>query len=288
MSRLRLCDFCGNSFPISEARCPHCGRPGLFPNVYAAEDADEHAALERRYLSAKQSARSSGSGDVFDQFENAATNSQAVIARPAGELQRLATSDRELYATFYQLRDAGVRLPAGEKWDTLRAVADEMLFSGYKEQIRFAALSLDGVGLINYGDCSITLRAEMIAHRASVFEENSVLFMDHHDIMARDAHRLPQGHRATWDGRGKLCALKLAAQFKPETTADEFPQLLLRQGASSEDDDFVEVHIWGPMTIRSIKRAVFTLPRRQRTLRGVIDKANRRRLEKFGVEVQVR
>jgi len=80
----------------------------------------------------------------------------------------------------------------------------------------------------------------------------------------------------------------LAAQFKPETTADEFPQLLLRQGASSEDDDFVEVHIWGPMTIRSIKRAVFTLPRRQRTLRGVIDKANRRRLEKFGVEVQIR
>ena len=107
-------------------------------------------------------------------------DSHAVIARPAHEILRLATSQNEIYGTFYNLIGAGLRLPEGGKWDILRGVVDSALFPNYKEDIRFAALSLNGVGLSNYGEYSIMLRTDLIAHRASVFEENSILFMKHH------------------------------------------------------------------------------------------------------------
>lgn len=110
-----------------------------------------------------------------------------------------------------------------------------------------AALSLDGNVLKSYGDCSWVLREDMIAHRASLFEENSVLFMEHHDVAIAEAHKLPRGHRAVWAERSKLCVAKLAAKIGHETTDAEFPKLLLRDGRTPEGDEFVEVHVGGPM-----------------------------------------
>jgi hypothetical protein len=175
MSISRSCSACGNSFHLSQPHCPHCGRPGLYGNVYAAEIAEEVGALEERYQTAKRDAATRGAKAALNDFETALFNSQAVIARPVNEVQRLANSDNELYATYYQLQDAPIRLPTGEKWDVLRVIADSALFPNYKEEIRFGALSLDGLGVSNYGECFIVLRTDMIAHRASVFEENSVL-----------------------------------------------------------------------------------------------------------------
>ena len=101
------CDHCKNEIPPSADRCPHCGLPGLFPNVRAAQDAGEHAALDRRYKSAKADSIARGATTAMDDFEIAAASSKAVIARPLGELQRLANSDNELYATYYELIEGG-------------------------------------------------------------------------------------------------------------------------------------------------------------------------------------
>jgi hypothetical protein len=284
MSKSRPCPDCGNNFIMSEERCPHCGRPGLYPNVYAAGDADEVAALENRYETAKREAEARGAAPAVEHFETNVANARAVIGRPDGEVQRLITSDNQLYATYYKLVGSGIRLPGEEKWDTLRRVADDALFAGYKEHIRFAALSLDGVGPINYGDCFLVLRTDMIAHRASVFEENSVLFMAHHDIKMKDAHKLPRGFKATWDGRAKLCVAKLAARIDAATSPAAYSDLLLRQGSTTGEDDFVEVHIWGPMTIRTVEE-VIPNPRLRRPPRAV-NRANKERLKKFGVMVR--
>jgi hypothetical protein len=261
MANSRHCDHCGNTFHPSAERCPHCANPGLFPNVFAAQAAGEREALEKRYKAANLEAESRGAGDAVREFEAAMAGSQAVIARPARELLRLATSDNEIYGTYYDPINAGLRLPAGGKWDILRGVVDSALFPNYKEQIRFAALSLDGLGLSNYGEYSITLRADMIAHRASVFEENSILFMKHHDIKIAEAHKLPEGYRATWNDRGRLCVAKLAMSVDGATSAGKYSGILLRQGATSEQDEFVEVHIWGPLTVRTIEEVRLTHPK---------------------------
>jgi hypothetical protein len=198
------------------------------------------------------------------------------------ELQRIAMSDNELYATYYQLIGGGVKIPEGDNWDILRAVADSALFPNYKEHIRFAALSLDGIGLSHYGECSIVLRNNLIAHRASVFEENSVLFMKHRKISMSKADKLPKGYRATWKDRARLCVAKIHKNIDASTKADEYSALLLQQGATSEKDEFVEAHIYGPMTRRTIEHVKIS-PRRKKS--ATILKAMKEKLSKAGVTI---
>lgn len=167
MPVIRQCNLCNNPLPRSASVCPHCGRPGLYPNVEDADDLVERAALERRYQAALTESATRGADRSLKDFEATAADSKAVLARSPGDLLRLANSDRDLFATYYQLRRAGLRLPAGDEWDYRRRSADLALFPDFEEHITFAALSLDGAGLSNYGACSIALRNDMIAHRAS-------------------------------------------------------------------------------------------------------------------------
>lgn len=277
------CPKCANNIQQPAERCPHCGEPGYFWNVFAAKDSAERAVLERRYQAAKKDAASRKADAQLQDFENAIAGSKAVIARSESEVLRLASSTRQLYSTYYQLIEAGVRLPEGDQWDVLRELADTLLFPGYKKEMRFAALSLDEVGLSNYGSCSIVFRTEMIAHRASAFEENSALFMEHHKIKVSRNPHFPKGYRATWDERAKLCIAKLFRKIDSTTHSDEYSGILLKQGATSEDDEYIEVHIWGPMTVLTMERVTVTDPKPHHRAR--IIKAIKFKLAKHNVKV---
>jgi len=217
---------------------------------------------------------------VIDSFEAAAKSSKAVINRHLADIERLASSDQQIYATYYERLDAGVQAPYGDSWDRWRRIADATLFPLYEKRIRFAALSLDGVGVRNYGDCSLVLREGLVADRTTVFEENSAVFV-------RDrGSRLPPGRRATWDQRSRLCVAKLAAAIHAGTTPSDYPGLLLHQGATLEEDRFVEAHIWGPLTVRTCERVIL-VPKGK--MRGqAFRKALRSRLAVVGVDLEVR
>jgi len=283
-----ICKDCNNQMPPSSDRCPHCGRPGYYPNVRAAEDPEEMAALEERYNKGQLDATGRGAIDTLCDFERAIDHSVAILARPANEILRLATSDDEIYATHYQLIAAGVRSYPDNKWSPLRAVADDALFPGYKENIRFAALSLDPLGLSNYGECSIVFKTAMIEHRASVFEENSTTFMENHNVEMRKAHELKKGYRATWPGRGKLCVAKLYGMIDAGTSVSQYSRILLSQGVTTADDKFVEVHIWGPLTMRTFDQV--TLTRGSKAYKRVMLKALREMFDnaKVSVKLEVR
>lgn len=272
--------------PGSATVCPHCGRPSLYPNIRAAEEPAEVAALEKRYRLAESDARRRGAGAALHDFERAINGTVAILARSSNELLRLATGDDEIYATFYQLIGAGVKSHTMDEWSLLRAIADEALFSGYKQNIRFAALSLDNLGLSNYGECSVLLRDDMIAHRASVFEENSTMFMEHHKIRMSAAYKLPLGYRAKWDDRGKLCVAKLSKKIDASTLIGAYSELLLRQGATTADDDFVEVHICGPMTARTFEQV--TITQGSKSAKRVIAKALKEKFDKAHISVTVK
>lgn len=283
MATLSQCDFCKNAIPLSVERCPHCAQPGLFPNVRLANDPEETTALEKRYQTAIAAAATSNTSNNVRSFEDALQNSKAVIAKSVNEVLRLITNTSQIFATYYQLIEAQVRLPEGSKWDSLRRVADSAIFKDQMQHIRFAALSLDNRGLSNYGGCSMVLRSDLIAHRASLFEENSVLFMKHHNVLMSEADKLPPGHKAVWQQRAKLCVAKLASKITTSTKPLSFPALLLKEGMTSEDDDFVEVHIWGPMTSRTIERVA--LASKMTKAERPIAKAIREKLNKIGVAV---
>ncbi len=281
------CSHCGNDIPLAKERCPHCALPGLFPNVRAAQHEKEIQALEDRYTRALVAADGRGCKAIVQTFAQAMTTTQAVINRPIGEVQRLANSDNEVYATYYQLSNSGVKIPSDEVWDKRRAATDDLLLTGYKESIRFAALTLDGEGIWHYGACALILKEHMIGHRASVFEENSVMFMQHHGIRVFDADTLPQGFRAGWEERQKLCVAKLAGKLMPGSVAPDFSYILLAQGARPEQDEFVEVHIWGPLTRRTFDRVVIKKGKR-RSAATVMLKALREKLREVNVPVEER
>ncbi len=275
------CDECQHTFQLA-SRCPHCARPGLFPNVTLAEAEVERRAVDQRYGAALEAAKQRGSVETVRKFESRARHSQAVVTRSLHETMRLAAGDNQLYATYHQLTACELRVPEGSKWDLLRTLTDQTLFGTYKEEVRFAALSLDGCGLSRYGECSWILRDDMIAHRASVFEENSVMFMARENILIADADKLPAGHRATWAERAKLCVAKLAGRIESTAPEESFAKLLLKQGATPEEDEFVEVHIGGPMTIRTLQ----TISVAEKPRRRVFGRALRKQLKKLGVQVE--
>jgi predicted amidophosphoribosyltransferase len=108
------CEFCSYNFEPSLDRCPHCGRPSLFPNVTDADQPEERNAIQQRYQEAYADASRRGTQVVSRAFEQAvATQSQAVIARHIEEVGRLAFRDNEIYASFYEVVEAGVRTPSG-------------------------------------------------------------------------------------------------------------------------------------------------------------------------------
>ena len=151
------CEYCDKPIVRSASRCPHCGRPGWFPNVRDAQESAEQAALESRYGASVSAASARGLADETRTLQAMLESTVAVVARSVDEVLRLAKSDNELYATFYQQTESGSRLPDDNEWDILRACADDALFPGYKKEIRFGSLSVDGLGISRYGDCYLVL-----------------------------------------------------------------------------------------------------------------------------------
>jgi hypothetical protein len=251
-----ICGHCGQPFPNTQGTCPHCGLPSLFPNVIAAEQKDERDALYARYGQACADLAHGGFDAIRQDFETAVrTSAEAVVCTHFDELVYLASEDTKVLPTYYQRVQAGIIIPKGEIWDILRGGVESAVLAGYKENIRFGALSLDGDGVKNYGECSMVLKTGMICHRASLYEDNNVVFTVYTQALPMaDAVDLPKGYRAIWDDREKLCVAKLAPKIESGTTVSDFPRILLESGRTTMDDRFVEVHIWGPLTVRSIER----------------------------------
>ena len=249
------CEKCDNEYYYALERCPHCAHPGNYSNVLIAADSAERDTVVKRYESALRGADSRGCRPTFEDFASWLRNSRAVVARSFADIDRLAARDNSVQATFYDLIDAGLALPDGSSWESLRRPADEILFPNYRARIRFGALSGDGIGVINYGHFWMTMRDSLIEHRASVFDQNSVTLVT--EILASKrlevAPESLKGHRAIWPDRATLAAAQLSHAITPSTLSDDFPRILLMQGATTADDKFIEVNIWGPITVRTIE-----------------------------------
>jgi len=199
---------------------------------------------------------------VLARFREAVRSSEAVLCRNLGVVMHLVSSDSELYGSFYDLVGMGARRPEETPIEVQRRVADDVLFPHYQDKIRFLALTLNGIGATRFGNCSVVLKQAAIQDRATVFEENSVLFAEKHDLGAR-RHRAPAGFRATWSRRDQLAAAKLEGELRPDTELDAFPGVMMKEGATWEDDQFIEVHIYGPLHRKSIARVTVDRPKRR-------------------------
>lgn len=122
------------------------------------------------------------------------------------------------------------------------------MFGAYATEIRYAALSLDDVGLISYGNCAMSLADITMQKSATVLEENSYDFVRKHRLIPGD--QVPLGYRALWQRRNRLAIAKLAAKLS--TINQSFAKLLLSSDGNRQNDQFMEIHIYGKFDHQSV------------------------------------
>jgi hypothetical protein len=237
------CPTCSEEVRPHERHCTGCQTDCGFPNVRAAEQDDEKRALAGRVADAERQASDNGIAPLLSRLRAAARRSRAVRVRSLDEVYALVKSDDKLMGTFYDLRGAGLLRPSATKMEASRQAAEPLVFLNYHEKIQFAALTLDDLGLFSYGNCAMILRETMIANRATVFEENCVLFCQRRDIGPRRP-TVPPGYRATWARREDLVVAKLGSRLRVHTQESDLQSILLSSGSDPSKDDFVEVHIY--------------------------------------------
>lgn len=257
------CPQCGDPCAaLTHPRCANCEADLGKPNVLAATTLAQQAALRDRV---EQSLRQAGPSAL--RLGQLAQTASARINVPVRFAANFLSSDRELYLTYAKAVAGGVRRPAAPEDDQLRRQVDARLFGWYGDELRFAALGLKDSGVPSYGPVTLVLRDSAIANRASLMEENAFAFYARHDLGRiertatgyRPSHPEPPGYRACWPRRHLLAVAKLAPRLATQPgplTDDELAALLLEHGAARSADELIEVHIYGPLTRRSIERVL--------------------------------
>lgn len=244
-----LCDHCKSVVSDVSATCFTCGQLIGFPNVRSAGKAEEKRALEARYSKAFEEA-TDGHLDRLKDFSKKLKTTCAVFNEDIGFLHTFITNNKALYASYILGVKGKLRKPAKGENDRHRTTVESMIFGAYGEDIRYAALSLDGIGVKSYGKYSLRLRDVAIDTRASLLEDNSYVFVEKHGMKA--GTEIPPGHRATWEDREKLALAKLAQKITSSTSEAEYAKILLFSEGDYKTDQFIEVHIYGEFDANAI------------------------------------
>ncbi len=247
-----ICKLCGTKIVINARNCSTCDGDVGYPNVRMAVAQDEKRALKQRLNIAESSAAAAGYTSKLHDFGEAIRNAKAIICTSFSNLDRISKKS-QLFMTFYHQIKADGRSPNDDDdFEMLRAKVDPVLFPYFYEKIHFAAISLNEFGIGTYGPCHITLKSNYIQNRTTVFEENSCLFYKKHDC--RKA--FPKGYRAIWEEKHLLAKAKLHSYLNANILPAQFTNILIAQ--TTEDDDFIEAHIYGKIDAGTFESVKFT------------------------------
>lgn len=277
----RQCPTCSAPVQPHLRSCHACETEIGFPNVRAAED--ERPDLLKRYHEAMKSAEHRGALKEIAEFEKTAKGSWAILCRSLSQVDSLVSGDNAVYVSFHAQVDSGARMPRlGDHFEEKRPIVDAAIFPRYHDKINFAALSLGGPVPSNYGQYTIVLKDTLIAKRSSVFEENSFLFIERHQVQV--AGNVPRGFRAVWNERHVLAVAKHANEIQAQITPDKFPGILSNNQRAKQDPDFIEVHIFGGLTRAAIDRVIGPEPKQR--VDKVLWKALLAKLVKNGIRYE--
>lgn len=274
---------CRAAIPDHVDRCVGCGADVGSPNVRAASGGEEVNALRSRYLAVRKEGAARGTDEVLGRLEKVLERSVAVICRPWGILNTLVVRENRLHATYHQEVQAHGRLPERNEFDRRRPGIDATFFPYYHERMQFAALSIDGRGSLAYGGGCMALKDGSVTRRSTVFEENTLVFVRKHRHQAGEPP--PPGCTATWATRAQLGIAKLAGRVRPDMREDELAPLVLEQRGRTDQDDFLEVHIYGDIhgsSVASISGKMPTEKAERAVAKMLVDD-----LKKAGAKVKI-
>lgn len=247
---------CNAKVPFYQRHCLVCATDAGFPNVRAAKR--ESKTLDQRYKASIKKATKAQTIDVVQQFEESLKKSHAIMVKSVIDVIGLVGTRNRLLATFGNQIEAGMRYAEDNIWDDARIVAEPIIHSHYHKEIQYAVLSLDNLGASDpgYGACHIKFHESSYEDRATVFEENTIKFVEKHNILATDP--VPVGYRATWSERHKLAVSKLEGILRSNRDDLDFTELLRR--GTGKEADFIEVHIFGAIDPSAIETISYVTP----------------------------
>jgi hypothetical protein len=220
--------------------------------VILSQDRAELEKLAQRFEQAQHDCATRGCLPVLEAFIEACNQSDAVFNVTVERLHRETSTGTDIYESFYDMERLRCLacLDSDFELKLLRSQAEIQLLGSdrNKDQIHYACTSLNGVSLASYGECTVTLAESMIAHRASCFEGNTAV------IYHRD-HSFKDRLRSNWPDRAKLAAAAFHEQVSDETDETDFPHVLVQDG-NADEQAYVEVHVFGPMTGKTFKQVV--------------------------------
>ena len=276
------CPECGTAVHSHLRNCPGCLLDCGFPNVRAASNAAEVAALERRVSEARVSCDARGCLTLLDAFGLAVLSSKIVMARSLADLHSFLESENRLLVSYHRQVRSGGRMPQDNEWDRGRTAAESTIHPNYHEDIQFACISVDHRGVDAWGEYHIVLKEQLVAQRTTVFEENPFHFTRRHKIAAGQPP--PLGYRATWSERNKLAQAKLHPELQSSTKTLEFSGILVRQGTSTGNAEFIEAHIYGPLHRNAVE--LVTGPKPKNKVDAYLWNKVKRTLKMLGAKVQ--
>ena len=274
--------FQASQCPIWPDKCKECGEAIAF--VHRKECSRGHALQYPNIVDACRSERRRAVTDAFLTSTTALSDSERhdALALFASSFAVLSCDTEVMlsvlwevtkFPNYHDMVARRHRPPDGLSWDLPRTIYDESVFPGYKDEIRFAALTLDGRGVRRFGPCVAKLREDVLRQTASVFVENS--------FFARENAKSPLdpllAAKASWLHRDLLAVAKVAKSLgKPLRRREVEPKLIV-DGPTARDDEFVEVHVFGPIGAEAI--AEVSVPRSERKLEDLREACQRNRIK---------
>ncbi len=257
MNPVEHCPHCHAEVNWTDDRCLVCNKDLGVPNQRLANRENELKALNKRYITAVKIAEKRGvSLELLDFEQNIANNSGALINCTVKFLSGFMIDKNQLYANYRQQTDAATRKVAEFTNDRERCGTEGTLYGSLAAHISYAALSLNVQGLISYGNCAMVLKEITLNSKATVLEENSYDFVRRHKILP--GNTLPEGYWANWQNRQLLAVAKLGD--KVNSGVNDFAAILLTSNGNRNEDQFIEVHIYGSFDKQAI--ASLALPKK--------------------------
>jgi hypothetical protein len=230
------------------------------PNVQLAEQPEHVDALARRHDAAVAAAKKRGCDAERQALHDAGACSQAVVALSAALARDLLDRDDVLYSNYDRRVAAGTLASTRPEWDRERVVSDGLIYGRWGREVVFAALSCDGRGLDSYGEVHLELHEPAVSHRATVLEENAMVFARAHALTGDKP--LPAGHLARWSDRGRLAVCKLHGHLKRGCTLPVCQGMLQTRAKARDDERCIEVHIFGTFNRQAVRHIAAPRPRR--------------------------
>lgn len=245
------CPNCKEQANSQSRNCLTCQFDLGAPNVRAAKRPQEKRVLSTKYQRVHNHCNKAGTTNELALLERIINEeSKVVVAMPPLAARSFLTSTSGLHATYEQQVNAGIRAPANAKDDSARNAVGSVLFGSYNSDIHYGLLSLDGRSLKSYGTVFLSLKTVAVKDRVSFLTENSFLLV----VSLKTAIRgeIEPGHRACWEDRATLTAIKLGERLQPGHNKHDFAAFLVKDGATREEDSCVEAHIFSTFTPASI------------------------------------